>query len=75
MEQEIKALEEAYALEPRRWEANTKSKVGIQSILKEIEKTTAPPDFTEERSVFRAYDKDGNIIRVWPVDSVSIEYF
>lgn len=75
MEQKIKALEEAYASEPRRWEVNTKSKIGIQAIQKEVEKTQAPPDFKAERAVFRAYDKDGKIIRVWPVESVSIEYF
>jgi len=71
----IKAVEQAYATEPTRWVVNEKSRLGIQSIRKEVATTKAPPDFEQKQLLVRAYDKDEKLLIEWPVDSVAIEYF
>jgi hypothetical protein len=75
MQQEIKALKEAFARDPQKWEVNKKSEFGIQKILLQLETHHNPPHPDVTKHMFIAYDKDGQVMFKWQVDAVNIEYF
>lgn len=75
MEQKIKAVTEAYAREPRRFEVNAKSELGIQKILLQMETHKNPPHPEVSKHMYIAYDKDEKIMFKWQLDSVNVEYF
>lgn len=75
MQQEIKAVSEAYAREPRRWEVNKKSEFGIQKILMQMETHKNPPHPEISKHMYIAYDKDDKVMFKWQIDSINIEYF
>ncbi len=74
MADKIKTVTEAFALEPKRWHVNKKSKFGIQEIRKEVTTTNAPPDFVKKMLMVRAYDLEGKVLFEWQPDAVNLEY-
>lgn len=75
MQQQIKAISEAYAREPRRIEVNNKSEFGVQKILLQLETHKNPPHPDVSKHMYIAYDKDDKIMFKFQIDSVNVEYF
>jgi hypothetical protein len=75
MQQEIKAVKEAFSRDPQKWEVNKKSEFGIQKIMLQLETHHNPPHPDVTKHMYIAYDVNGKVLYKWQIDAVNIEYF